>query len=41
VAVETKERVPLADGGSMHAACDEDAAEDSWRRSLAFFGEHL
>ena len=25
----------------MHAAYDENAAEDSWRRMLAFFGEHL
>lgn len=25
----------------MHAGYDEDAAEDSWRRMLAFFGEHL
>jgi carboxymethylenebutenolidase len=25
----------------MHAAYDEDAAEDSWRRMLAFFAEHL
>lgn len=25
----------------MHAAYDEDAAEDSWRRMLTFFGEHL
>lgn len=26
---------------SMHAAYDERAAEDSWRRMLAFFAEHL
>jgi len=25
----------------MHAGYDEPAAEDSWRRMLAFFGEHL
>ena len=25
----------------MHAGYDEDAAEDSWRRMLAFFAEHL
>ena len=25
----------------MHAAYDEEAAEDAWRRMLAFFGEHL
>ncbi len=25
----------------MHAAYDPDAAEDSWRRMLAFFAEHL
>jgi len=26
---------------SLHAGYDEEAAEDSWRRMLAFFGEHL
>ncbi len=31
----------LARRGPMHAAYDEGAAEDSWRRILAFFGEHL
>jgi carboxymethylenebutenolidase len=25
----------------LHAGYDENAAEDSWRRMLAFFGEHL
>jgi dienelactone hydrolase len=25
----------------MHAAYDEEAAEDSWQRMLAFFAEHL
>ncbi len=31
----------LARRTSMHAAYDEGASEDSWRRMLAFFGEHL
>lgn len=32
---------PLMKRTPMHAAYDEDAAEDSWRRMLAFFAEHL
>ncbi len=31
----------LAPLGPLHAGYDEHAAEDSWRRMLAFFGEHL
>lgn len=27
--------------GAMHAAYDETASDDSWRRMLDFFGEHL
>ena len=32
---------PLMRHGPMHAGYDEAASEDSWRRMLAFFGEHL
>jgi carboxymethylenebutenolidase len=36
---EWMDRMPMPD--PMHLGYDETAAEDAWRRMIAFFGEHL